>query len=198
MEEQQNPSMYLKTYSKQNKFVTKAKITDEDQQILDNIWNMKTPHEANKQKLSILYTLVQRFTTDKQRKFLYYGLFTGPDAGIYSTWEQMIKYIQENPRLGTPLYKGFASFDEDKTKLQKKFEDDYVVSEDIQSLQNISLGKLIKTEIPKTSTNLKPQTSFATVIKTEKNNFTNLGKPYKSYVSRKTYFTKQNNFAKFL
>lgn len=97
-------------------------------------------------------------------------------------WEQMIvkiKHTEHNPRYGKPLYKGYATFEAATTELQKMFGNDYIISDEIQSLQNISLGKQTKQEIPESSTNISlcPQTSFATIIKIEPSKLTNLGKP---------------------
>lgn len=135
---------FLKSYA-QNKFVTKTQLTEDYHLVLDNIWNIPTAPRDNKQKMRILYTLVEIFSSTENKKNSHYALFNGPNAGIYITWKEIvpkIKYIEQNPKYG----KGYNNLDTTKKVIEKILGKGYILSNSINQLENIVSGNLIKGE----------------------------------------------------
>lgn len=176
----QDSKKFLKTYTKNN-FVTKAQLTEDQHLVLDNIWNIPTAPQDNKQKMSIIYTLVDLFTCPiENKKFSMYCLFNGPEAGIYSSWEELIpkiKYIDQNPKYGRPTYKGYYDLETAKKAIEKIMGTDYILSETIEQISTIASGKLIKNETPQQPINLRPNSSYAAVTAKEKGKMVSLGTP---------------------
>lgn len=165
-----NSGLFLKTY-KQNRFNTNVHLTEEQQSICDNIWNLSTTGADNSRKLSILYTLVDMFTNKEKKKFTHYGLFNGPSAGIYISWEEMIprlKELEQLPKYGIPIFKGYYDYETAKEAIEKQLGKDYIVSDSIKQLQIIASGVNIKEEdLTPTELSLRPKTSFATITAKE-------------------------------
>lgn len=127
----------LKTFSEKKQFKSplRERLSEEEQCLIDNVWDLPTTPQGNGKKVACLNALLSYFHTGKQfqkKPFACYALYTGDNAGVYLDWSEMTTQIEEvkkNPRLGTPMWKGFFDCNEAINSLKRGSGDiDFVIS----------------------------------------------------------------------
>ncbi|XP_031112093.1 uncharacterized protein LOC116016068 [Ipomoea triloba] len=129
----------LAVIPERNQFKTplREKLTEEEQCLVDNIWSLSTIAQSSGRKATCVNYLIQLLVSGRhktKKPFTCYALYTGKNAGLYLTWEEMITELEElkkDPKSGNPLYKGYYSIEEATSMLTQKFGNDFVVSEQI-------------------------------------------------------------------
>ncbi|XP_031114034.1 uncharacterized protein LOC116017567 isoform X2 [Ipomoea triloba] len=139
----------LRTFSdEEDQFRTpwRELLQEEEKCIIDNLWNMSSP-QAKAKQVACIKALVSYFCLGKHKKpFTCYVLYTGPKAGVYLTWEELVPFKEEleiSMRYGQPSYKGFYDIDEAIKSAFQICGKDIIISPDVKRYQEYL--KVLKT-----------------------------------------------------
>ncbi|XP_031112940.1 uncharacterized protein LOC116016707 [Ipomoea triloba] len=160
----------LKTLPEKDHFKTprREKLSEEEKCIIDNFWNLTiTPSPPTvAKKLACCRALVSHLYWEKHKKpFTCYVMYTGPKAGVYLTWEEIVllrEELETSPRYGSPSYQGFYKIDEAIESATKNCGKDFIISPDVKKYQEYL--KLFKTHFDQEFLNKSGNSPSALVL----------------------------------